>query len=99
MIPGLDYQVSLKAARINAGLTVKESAKLLGISPSTLIKREKDPENLTIRQQEEFSRLYRIPKEMIFFGTQLELKVRLDKNFRVISEFNSIKEARHESVG
>lgn len=67
-------QISLKAARVNADLTVVEAAKKLKISPTTLIKWEKHPGDLTPNQQRLIGIAYNFPTDHIFFGNRLELK-------------------------
>lgn len=62
------FQISLKAARVNAGLTVIEAAKLLGIGKDTLIKWEKDPRVVNTLKQENISSVYKISIDNIFFG-------------------------------
>lgn len=37
----MPQKITLKAARVNAGLTIKEAAKLIGICETTLIRWEK----------------------------------------------------------
>lgn len=61
-------QISLKAARVNANLRVVDAAKLLNTSPTTLIKWEKHPENLTLTQQRMIEEVYKFPIDNIFFG-------------------------------
>ena len=39
----MEFQICLKAARVNAGLTLIQAAKLIGIGKDTLIKWEKNP--------------------------------------------------------
>lgn len=67
-------QITLKAARVNAGLTVVEASKKLGISPTTLIKWERNPGDLTPNQQRLIEKVYKFPTDNIFFGDELELK-------------------------
>lgn len=67
-------QITLKAARVNADLTVKNASKRLGISPTTLIKWEKNPGNLTPIQQKKIQDVYEFPTDNIFFGDRLEFK-------------------------
>ena len=67
-------QITLKAARVNADLTVKNASKILGISPTTLIKWEKNPGNLTPIQQKKIQEAYQFPTDNIFFGNRLEFK-------------------------
>ncbi|WP_200411758.1 helix-turn-helix transcriptional regulator [Virgibacillus salexigens] len=61
-------QISLKAARVNANLTIMQASKCLGISHGTLIKWEKKPGDLTPNQQLQIQRVYGIPTDFIFFG-------------------------------
>jgi len=67
-------QISLKAARVNAGLTIEQAAKQLNISKSTLCKWEKHPGDLTPNQQYKLEKVYKFPTDYIFFGNKLELK-------------------------
>lgn len=61
-------QISLKAARVNAGLRLVDAAKRLNISPTTLIKWEKNPGDLTPNQQRLIEEVYNFPTDNIFFG-------------------------------
>jgi len=61
-------KISLKAARVNANLTILEAAKLLGIGKDTLIKWEKEPRIVNTLKQENISSVYKIPIDNIFFG-------------------------------
>lgn len=63
-----NIQISLKAARVNAGFTIREAAKLLGISPTTLIKWENDPGKLNFYEQQKIENVYDFPTDHIFFG-------------------------------
>lgn len=67
-------KITLKAARVNAGLTITEAAKLIGISPTTLIKWEKNSGIVTPVKQLDIQRVYKFPIDNIFFGSELELK-------------------------
>ena len=61
-------KITLKAARVNAGLTILEASKLLGFGKDTLIKYEKNPEQIRISVRRKFSEVYRLPADHIFFG-------------------------------
>lgn len=67
-------QITLKAARVNAGLTIEKACKRLNISHGTLIKWEKNPGDLTPNQQKKIEEAYNFPSDFIFFGDELELK-------------------------
>lgn len=64
----LKLKISLRAARINANLTLIEAAKKLGVNKSTLIKWEKHSGQVTANNQLRWSSLYKIPVDNIFFG-------------------------------
>lgn len=63
-------KITLKAARVNAGLKLVEAAECFGINKDTLSKYEKDstnvPRSFLIRIEE----IYKWPIENIFFGAQ-----------------------------
>lgn len=67
-------QITLRAARVNAGLTIMEACEKLGISHSTLIKWERHPGDITANQQRKIQEVYKFPIDYIFFGDELELK-------------------------
>ena len=60
--------ISLRAARVNAGLTQKEAALKLGISKETLQNYEEGITAPTMQRVDEISELYHFPKDYIFFG-------------------------------
>lgn len=60
--------ISLKAARVNAGLTQAEAALSLGISKKTLQNYEEGVTFPTMQKVKEISVLYNFPKDYIFFG-------------------------------
>lgn len=59
-------KITIKAARVNAGLTQKEAAKKLGISNQTLSEYEKNSKQIRFEMFEKMSKLYGIPMEFIF---------------------------------
>ena len=61
-------KISLKAARVNANLTLINAAKQLGIGKDTLIKWEKNPDRVQPRYQKIISEVYSMPIDNIFFG-------------------------------
>ncbi len=64
----MSTKISLKAARVNANLTIIEAAKQLGIGKDTLIKWEKEPDRVQPRYQRIISDVYNMPIDDIFFG-------------------------------
>lgn len=65
-------QISLKAARVNAGLTILKAAKSIGIGKDTLMKWEKNPWLVNTLYQQRIAETYSIPIDFIFFGQSLE---------------------------
>lgn len=59
--------ITLKAARVNAGMTIKEACKIIGVSPSTLIKWEKEPWIVNPITQANISEAYKLPIDCIDF--------------------------------
>lgn len=58
-------KISIKAARVNAGLTQKEAARRLGINPDTLASYERKSNKLTLEMLKKMAELYRIPAEFL----------------------------------
>lgn len=58
-------KISIKAARVNAGLTQKAAAKRLGISQDTLAKYEKESGKMSLEMFNKISDLYKIPKKFL----------------------------------
>lgn len=63
----MGYKITIKAARVNAGLTIKEAAKLIGICETTLINWEKDPSIIQSKYQKKISEVYNFPIDNIIF--------------------------------
>lgn len=59
-------KITLKAARVNAGLTQKEAAKKLGISNQTLSRYEKDASDLKMSMIWKLCDLYGITSDALF---------------------------------
>lgn len=62
-----NLQITMKAARVNAGYKIVEAAKKIGISPTTLIKWENNPETVSPEKQRIISETYNIPIDNIIF--------------------------------
>lgn len=60
-------KLTLKAARINAGLTQKEAAKKLGVSYQTLSRYENEPTKMPVRVAIEACGLYKVNFDSLFF--------------------------------
>lgn len=63
-------QVTLRAARVNCGFTLKDVAKKTRRSPDTISKYEIDSTNIPRDLMVELIDLYSIPDECIFFGKE-----------------------------
>ena len=61
-------QISLKAARVNAGLTLLDAAKKLGIGKDRLMRWEKNPDKVLPCYQKVISDVYRMSIDYIYFG-------------------------------
>lgn len=66
-------QISLKAARINAGLTVVEASEMASVHPQTLSKYEKDSSDISVSLLNKLSVIYQVPEDYIFLGKQYDL--------------------------
>jgi|LSQX01.2.fsa_nt_gb DNA-binding XRE family transcriptional regulator len=60
-------KIQIRAARVNAGLTQVDAAKLLDISVNTLIKWESRPELIPAYKQRAISETYQIPIDNLIF--------------------------------
>ncbi len=65
-------KITLSAARVNNGYTLKEASALLGVHWQTLSAWERDSSRLTISEAEKLSNLYHIDKDDLFFGLKNE---------------------------
>jgi len=67
-------KITLKAARTNAGLTLAQASKLIGVSVATLHKWESDSSSVRVTDVQQIERVYEYPTNFIFFGNTLEFK-------------------------
>ncbi|QCZ46390.1 helix-turn-helix domain-containing protein [Levilactobacillus brevis] len=68
-------QITLEAARHNAGYSQKQAAAHLGIHYQTLAAWERDSSNVGIKTIERLSQLYHIPKDYLFLVIKTNLFV------------------------
>lgn len=61
-------KITLKAARVNAGLTQKGAAELLGVHFLTVAKYEKDSSKIPFSLAEKASEVYKMPIECLYLG-------------------------------
>lgn len=66
-------QITLKAARTNAGLTIREVAEMVSIHHQTLAKYEKDSSDISVSLLNKLSDIYQIPEDYIFLGKEYDL--------------------------
>ena len=64
------FQISLAAARVNAGLTQEEAAKALKVGKQTIASWEKGNSEPKMSQSRQLSELYKIPLDYIFLPTK-----------------------------
>lgn len=69
-------QISMKAARVNAGLSQEQAARLLGISKSTLQSYESGQTVPDILLSRKIEIVYGFPTDYIFFGIDNALSVK-----------------------
>lgn len=65
-------KITLKAARVNLGLTLKDAATYFGIHYETLARYENDSTNVPLTFFNKIESVYGIPVENIFFGKKEE---------------------------
>lgn len=65
-------KITLRAARVNAGLRLVEAAQKFGINKDTLSKYEKDSTNIPRSIFINIENIYGIPVDNIFFGIESE---------------------------
>ncbi len=63
-------QITLAAARVNAGLTQEQAAKKMGVTKNTIINWEKGKRKVGIPQARMLSAIYSIPVDNIFLPHQ-----------------------------
>lgn len=62
-----ELQISLAAARVNAGLTQDDVAKALKVTKQTVVNWEKGTSEPKISQARDLSELYNMPLRYIFY--------------------------------
>ncbi|WP_311376167.1 helix-turn-helix domain-containing protein [Anaerococcus lactolyticus] len=63
----MEFKISLKAARVNAGLTILEACEKLGISKDTMIRWEREPWLISAINMDKISKVYNISIDNINF--------------------------------
>ncbi len=66
--------ISLKAARVNCGMTQKEAAQAIKVDAATIINWEKGKTAPRVTQLQMLSKLYEIPMDCIFLDRNSTLR-------------------------
>lgn len=74
------FQITLEAARTNAGLTQTEAAERFGMHYQTLAKLEEDNSKMSYDLIQKIPNVYKIAPKFIFFGTKNEYIRLLNEN-------------------
>ena len=82
------FQMTLRAARVNLGLTRKEAAKLFDIHHETLTRYEFDSTNVPRSFFNQLESVYGVPIENLYFGVENEY-IETRKN-NLLKEVNSM---------
>jgi len=61
-----EFKISLAAARVNAGLTQDDVAKVLRVGKQTIVSWEKGKSEPKMSQSRQLSELYKMPLDYIF---------------------------------
>lgn len=64
--------ITLRAARVNAGLKLVDAAEKFGINKDTLSRYEKDSTNVPRTFLLKVEQIYKVPLDNIFFGKESE---------------------------
>lgn len=64
------FKITLRAARVNSGLSRDEVAGRVGKSPDTVMKYEMDSTNIPHDLLSAFLSIYQVPDEHIFLGKE-----------------------------
>ena len=73
-------RVTLKAARINAGLKAQVVADTVNVHVQTLLKYEKDSSKIPFDLLTSLSELYQMPMDYIFLGKEYEFIRTIEKS-------------------
>lgn len=60
------FQISLAAARVNAGMTQEDVAKIMHVSKQTVVNWEKGSAEPSLTRMRKMSEIFKIPMDYIF---------------------------------
>lgn len=69
----INLKWTLHSLRVRMGMTLEEASKQLNVSVPTLKNWENDPGTMQFKDIDKVTKLYHIPQEFIFFGSNLDL--------------------------
>lgn len=75
----LEQMMTLKALRVRSGLTQEQVANMLNLSRSTIMRWEKDANDMPIKYMSQFAKIYNYSLDSIFFGDSIALSDKLKK--------------------
>lgn len=70
---------TIRDLRVRKGLSQSDAAKMMGVTEPTLRRWEKDSSGLTMQQIWKISKMYSIPQDYIFFGSNNDFIKMLDE--------------------
>ncbi|APR61456.1 transcriptional regulator [Staphylococcus condimenti] len=71
--------ITMRAARVNTGMTQAQAAKELGINTDTLVRYEKNNSKIPRNIISEIEDLYQVDSDNIFFGVESEFFRKFEK--------------------
>lgn len=71
---------TIRDLRVRKGISQSDAAKMMGVTDPTLRRWEKDSSNLKMQQIWKISKMYSIPQEYIFFGSNDDFIKMLDEH-------------------
>jgi transcriptional regulator with XRE-family HTH domain len=77
-------KITLKACRVNCGMTLKQASQHFGIHYETLSNYENDSTNVPRTFLIKIESVYGIPNENIFFGKQEEFLATMQERLKVV---------------
>ncbi len=85
----MKMQITLEAARVLMGYSLREAAEKFGVHYQTLSSWEKNPNKMKGEYIEKIPEIYGVEKNAIFFGTQNEF-IRYLRNENEKNKLNNI---------
>lgn len=80
----MHFKITLRAARVNLGLTLKEAAKKFGIHHETLSNYENDSTNIPRTFFINIENVYGIPIEFIYFGNRTDFIFKMRNDLKLM---------------